>query len=374
MEKQQIIVTCAAGVESVTKKELRDLGFVAPKANDGKITLLGTAEDIAVLNMFLRTGERVLLALDTFDAPSFDELFDKVKAYPWSDILPFNARILVNGKSKKSQLFHINSCCSIVKKAILRCLSEKYRRSSFPENGETYRVEFFINENVVTLALDTSGAGLHKRGYRDLVGKAPIKETLACALIDLSGFTPDRAFCDPFCGSGTIVIEAARKALGIAPGIDRAFDYASWDFLDGNAHYRTALEMAKAAVKTDVQLRMYGFDIDKNAVSLASRHAMRAGVSDYVHLQVQDVSKFSSRYKGGYIVTNPPYGERLLDLKKANELYGVLGSVWRNLDNWGMYVITAAPQFEKYFGKKCDKTRKLFNANIECRFYEYPPK
>ena len=387
MEKQQIIVTCAAGVESVTKKELRDLGFVAPKANDGKITLLGTAEDIAVLNMFLRTGERVLLALDTFDALSFDELFDKVKAYPWSDILPFNARILVNGKSKKSQLFHINSCCSIVKKAILRCLSEKYRRSSFPENGETYRVEFFINKNVVTLTLDTSGAGLHKRGYRDLVGEAPIKETLACALIDLSGFTHDRAFCDPFCGSGTIPVEAALYAHNIAPGFGRRF--ALENLLIYNADRAKKIRIAEAEnIRTDVETRITGSDIDSAAVERAKLNAEHACVAAGRALQEigcdsriprpdfiqSDFTELEAPFDAGLLLCNPPYGERLGDEAEAELLYKRMSCLFKNFPGWEIGVITPHLKFQECIGKHAALLKDIKAGNLDTKFYIYSDK
>ena len=366
----EITVTCASGVESVVKNELRALGFPGAKAIDGGITVTGSEHDVARLNMFLRCADRVYITLLSFPAATFDDVFDGVSSYPFADVLPFNARILVTGKSKKSALFALSSLQSITKKAILTSLSKKYKRSVFPENGETYRLEFSLVNDVYTLMLNTSGEGLHKRGWRDLVGEAPIKETLASALLSLSDFSFDRPFCDPFCGSGTIVIEAARAALDIAPGRDRSFDFVKWDFFDDNA-YHLALEEARSNEKCDRKLRFYGFDIDKNAISLSMRHARRAGVADKIHLQVQDVKNFRSSYRDGCIVTNPPYGERLLTVKQAGELYRTLGNVWKDLDNWSLFAITSAPNFEKTFGQRADKTRKLYNSNVECRLYEY---
>ena len=372
MTKRKVLISCASGVESVTKKELRNLGFVAPKAFDGKIAVEADDVDVARLNVFLRTADRVYMVIDSFFADTFDALFDGVYKINWADILPFNAKIIINGKSKKSKLFALSSCQSIIKKAILRKLSDKYRRSVFPETGEIYRIEFFIDNDVVNVCLNTSGDGLHKRGYRNLVGTAPIKETLCSALILLSDFNADSPFCDPFCGSGTFPIEATMIALNIAPGKFRDYDYKKWDFFDEKAH---SLAMQEALDKEITRpLKIYGFDIDKNAIALSRRHALNAGVGDYIHFQTQDVRDFSCRYKNGCIVTNPPYGERLLTKKQVEELYSVLGSLWKSLDNWSLSVITACDTFEKAFGKKCDSNRKFYNSNIQCRFYQYNKK
>lgn len=370
MQKYKITVTAASGVESAVKNELRTLGFPSAKALDGGINVDGTATDVARLNMFLSCADRVYITLCSFKATTFDELFDGVSSFPFGDIIPFNARIIVNGKCRNSRLFAVSSCQSVIKKAILTSLSKKYRKKLFPENGEFYRVEFVISSDEVTVMLNTSGDGLHKRGWRDLVGEAPIKETLACAMLSYSDFSPENPFCDPFCGSGTIVIEAARKALGIAPGKNRGFDYAKWDFFDGNA-YKLAYEEALDKETPDRKLHFYGFDVNPDAISLASRHAVRAGVRDKIHLQVQDVKDFRCSLKNGCIVTNPPYGERLLTPKEAAAVYRTLGEVWRNLDNWSLFAITCAPDFEKNLGKKCDKNRKLYNSGIECRLYQY---
>ena len=370
MQKFKITVTAASGVESAVKNELRSLGFPSAKALDGGINVDGTATDVARFNMFLSCADRVYITLCSFKATTFDELFDGVSSFPFGDIIPFNARIIVNGKCRNSRLFAVSSCQSVVKKAILTSLSKKYRKKLFPENGEYYRVEFVISSDEVTVMLNTSGEGLHKRGWRDLVGEAPIKETLACAMLSYSDFSPENPFCDPFCGSGTIVIEAARKALGIAPGKNRGFDYAKWDFFDGNA-YKLAYEEALDKETPDRKLHFYGFDINPAAISLASRHAVRAGERDKIHLQVMDVRDFRCSLKNGCIVTNPPYGERLLTPKEAAAVYRSLGEVWRNLDNWSLFAITCAPDFEKNLGKKCDKNRKLYNSGIECRLYQY---
>lgn len=370
MQNYKITVTCASGVESAVKKELRLLGFPSSKALEGGISLEGSSFDVARLNMFLSCADRVYITLCSFKATTFDELFDGVCSFPFGDIIPFNARIVVNGKCRNSRLFAVSSCQSVIKKAILTSLSKKYRRNIFPENGEFYRVEFLISSDEVTLMLNTSGEGLHKRGWRDLVWEAPIKETLACAMLELSDFTPENPFCDPFCGSGTIVIEAARKALCIAPGKNRSFDYTKWDFFDENA-YRLTLEEALDKETPDRKLHFYGFDVNPEAIALASRHALKAGVRDKIHLQVQDVKDFRCSLKNGCIVTNPPYGERLLSIKEVAALYRTLGNVFRSLDNWSLFAITSAPDFEKNLGLKADKNRKLYNSGIECRFYQY---
>ena len=371
MNKFDLIITSASGVETIVKKELRELGFNSPRSFDGKILLQGDGYDIARINMFSGSADRVYIKLTNFYADTFDKLFECVEAYDWIPILPFNANIIVTGKTKSSKLFALSSLQSIIKKAILTKLSKHYKRKIFPENGVTYRIEFHINNDEVTLLLNTSGDGLHKRGYRDLVGEAPIKETLAHAMLALSDFSADNPFCDPFCGSGTIVIEAARKALSIAPGRDRKFDFSYWDFLPEKAYFR-ALEEAKDKETPNKNLQFYGFDIDSNAISIASHHANKAGVRGKIHLQVQDVSNFKCRYKNGCIVTNPPYGERLLDLKTVGIVYKALGNVWRALDNWSLYAITSAPNFEKNIGQKAFKNRKLYNSNKECHFYIYP--
>lgn len=370
MDNYEITVTAASGIEGVVKKELKSLGFADPKAFDGSITVRGSSVDVARLNMFLRCADRVYITIGKFNASSFDELFDGVSALPLADIFPFNARIVVNGKCRKSRLFAVSSCQSVIKKAILGVLQKKYKRKVFPENGEIYRVEFVISNDVASIYLNTSGDGLHKRGWRDLVGDAPIKETLACALLALSDFSPDRPFCDPFCGSGTIIIEAARIALGIAPGRDRSFDFSKWDFFDSSA-YPLAFQEAKDNELPFRKLPFSGFDINPDALSLARRHAARAGVADSLDFRVRDVRSFSSSQKNGCIVTNPPYGERLLSPRDVASLYSDFGSVWKNLDNWSLFVISSFPSFEKYFGKKADKTRKLFNSGIECHLYSY---
>ena len=367
--QREIRVTCASGVESEVKKELRALGFTAPKALDGGISLSGSDLDVARLNLFLSCADRVYLQLCSFPAKTFDELFDGVSAFPFGDVLPFNAQILVNGKSKQSALFALSSCQSIVKKAIVTSLSRHYKRKLLPENGEAYRFEFSLVRDECTLYLNTSGDGLHKRGWRDLVWEAPIKETLAAALISFSDFSADSPFCDPFCGSGTIAIEAARKALGIAPGRDRTFDFIKWDFFPRDAYDR-ALQEAKDGEKPALNPEIFASDVNPKAIDLARRHAQNAGVVGKVRFSVQDATALSLPGSGGTIVTNPPYGERLLDQKEVRALYAAFAGAYRALDDWSLYLITAYRDFEKFFGR-ADKKRKLYNSGIECCLYSY---
>ncbi len=366
----KIAVSTAFGVESCTKKELKNLGVVDPKAVDGSFVFYGDSLLVARLNMFLRTAERVLIRLGEFQSSTFDELYEGVVNMPWEDFVTTDGRFLVNGKTKKSNLFALSSIQSIIKKAIIERLKKHTRVKTFDEEGSDYRIEFALDNNICTMSLDTSGAGLHKRGYRDRVGTAPIKETLACAMLMLSDFSGDRPFVDPFCGSGTLPIEGARMALNIASGMDRSFDYCAWDNFDKNV-YNLALEEAQNNIIRDKTLRFSGFDIDKNAIRLCNYHAERAGVKNHIHFQVQPVTSLSSRFSQGVIVTNPPYGERLLTFSEANALYKSMGETFAKLDNWSIFVITSAPQFEKYYGRRAEKNRKFFNSQKECHYYSY---
>lgn len=370
MEKYNIIVTAASGIEGVTKRELKGLGIYNSCAVNGKIGFEGSLQDIARCNMFLRTADKVLIKLSEFTALSFDELYEGVISFPWEDFLDKNGKYTVNGKCVKSTLFAVSACQSIIKKAIIERLKTHYKLSMFPEDGNEYHINFNMFENRVTLALNTSGNGLHKRGYRDLVGEAPLKETLASALLLLSDWTAEKPFIDPFCGSGTLPIEAAMIASNIAPGINRGFAFENYGFFDKNIA-AAVKEEARCALKPAQDLRISGFDIDPDVIKIALRHAERAGVKDSVHIQVQDVDKLSSRYAFGAIVTNPPYGERLMNAKAVSKLYNTLGKVYRSLDRWSLFVITSAIDFESSFGKRADKTRRLYNAKMECRYYSY---
>ncbi len=367
-----ITLTCAFGVESILKRELLTLSFGNLKAINGSINLKGTALDIARLNMFTHTADRVFIKAAEFPASTFDELFENVKAIPWENFLTPSSQIIVNGKSVKSKLFSLSDCQKIIKKAILSALTIAYRTAVFPENGAKTEIVFSLRNDLCSILINTSGTGLHKRGYRDYVGAAPIKETLACALLLLSRFSAEKPFIDPFCGSGTLVTEGARMALNIAPGRDRDFDYRHWETFDKSV-YEQVLSEAKDTEKLQ-KLDFCGYDIDPEAIKLSLRHAEKAGVREYVHFQVRDVKNLSSPHKNGVIVTNPPYGERLLKISEANALYKTFGEAANNLDGWEIGVITSAPQFEKYFGRKSDANRKFFNADKECHYYMYYAK
>lgn len=373
MDRYNILVSCASGVESVTKRELKRLGFPDAKALNGNFRIEGNGLDVGRLNMFLRTAERVYIEIGSFYCDSFDSLFENVKMLEWENYLDNDGMFAVNGKTVKSKLFALSSIQSVVKKAILERLSEKGKIRVFPESGARFFIDFYIREDFCTMSINTSGEGLHKRGYRDYVGEAPLRETLASTLLYLSNFQYDRAFIDPFCGSGTIPIEAARMALNIASGRDREFDFAKWKKFDTNVYNLIKKEALDTEI-LDKKLRFSGFDIDKNAIKLSMRHAKQAGVEGKIHFQVRDVAMLSSSYSGGCIVTNPPYGERLSDINGVNKLNKTLGEVCRNLNNWSVFVITSALQFEKYFGQKSDKNRKFFSADKERHFYMFYSK
>ena len=369
-DKLNITLTCASGVEKVLKSELKRLGYEDAPVVNGALSLNGSPTDVAKLNVFLRTADRVYVTVGGFNVLDFDSLFEGVKAIRWEDYLPENARVTVNGKCVKSQLFAVSACQSLIKKAIVDRLCNKYGLNRLYETGAEYHVEFSIFKDYLTLNLNTSGAGLHKRGYRDMVGIAPIKETLASALILLSDFYNERPFADPFCGSGTIAIEGAKIALDIAGGISRRFAFNDWVNFDQKIYDRVREE----ALDREKRNRIIDFvasDVDPKAVSLAKRHAERAGLKDKIRFEVCDVKNFKSSLSNGTIVTNPPYGERVYDRKEAEECYKSLGKAFKSLDNWSLFAITSALNFEKHFGKKCDRQRKLYNSNKECRFYYY---
>ena len=320
--------------------------------------------------MFLRTADRVYINLGEFSAYTFDELFDGVLSIPFEDFMPKDAKVIVDGKCVKSKLFAVTASQKIVKKAIMTRLSKVYKTSLLPETGEEFKIEFAIFKDVVSILLNTSGVGLHKRGYRDYVGAAPLKETLASAMVLLSDFYYDKQLIDPFCGSGTIAIEAAKIALNIAPGLDRSFDFQNWSKID-KSFYQKAREEALDKEYRDKQLDFIGYDIDPKAIALATRHAMRAGLGDKVKFEVASVKDLTLNGSFGTVITNPPYGERLLDKAEVSSLYKTLGKAYKNADNWSLFLITSADNFEKDFGMRADKNRKLYNSNKECRFYEY---
>ena len=366
----EIAISCASGVEKVLKSELKRLGYDDFPVVNGTCSFKGTLFDVANLNVNLRTADRVYIKLAEFTAEDFDTLFEGVRSVELERYLPENAKIIVNGKCVKSKLFAVSSCQSIVKKAIVVRLTEKYKINRLLENGALYEISFSIFKDVCTVLLNTSGAGLHKRGYRDLVGIAPIKETLGSSLILLSDFYYDRPFADPFCGSGTLAIEATKIALNIAGGISRRFAFNDWTNFD-QKYFSLAYEKAKDNEKRDRKIQIYGSDIDPKAISIAKRHAERAGLDKYIKFEQKDVKDFYLPLKNGTIVSNPPYGERVYDKREAEECYKSLRKSFDKLDNWSMFIITSAKNFEKQFGKRADRERKLYNSNKECKFYYY---
>lgn len=371
--KLNIEVATASGIEAVCKRELLRLGYNPSGANYGRIEFEGDYKDVLRANVFLRTANRVRIVLAKFKAETFDDLFDGIFAMRWQDIVTRDSRIIVNAKSQSSKLFALRSIQSITKKAIISKLASTLG-GSFDESGAVYDVEVSLCGDVATVTLDTSGEGLHKRGYRTYLGDAPIRETLAAAMIELSVWNPDRAFIDPFCGSGTIPIEAALIGLNIAPCMNRNF--ACESFKNAPNVRELVQQEAQDSIRDRV-LHISGFDINKDAIKLAQKHAERAGVKDKIHLQVGDMRDVSSRFSHGVIVTNPPYGERLMDEAELKILYRDFGTMTRKLDEWCVYAITSYRAFEKYFGARADKVRKLYNSELECNFYQYlaaPPK
>lgn len=372
----QLLIPVAAGLESVVKRQLFSLGFSRAPAFNGRIETEGDWTAVARLNVFLRSGERVLLKLAEFPAVTFDELYDRFYEISWEDWLRVDSRILMDGKSAQSALAAVKAAGGVAKKAILRRLADHKRtgRQTFPETGPRTVVNFSVLRDRVTVALDTSGDGLHKRGYRSLAYTAPLKETLAAALIDLSLFHPDadpeKTFADVFCGSGTLPIEAAMKALCIAPGVSRSFDFESWDCVPAGVADR-AREEARDGEKRERKVRIFGSDISPEAISIASYHARRAGVAGKIQFSVADMQAFQSAVPYGVMISNPPYGERLSDEKSVRDLYAGFGRMFRALPDWSAYVLTSRPDFERWFGARADRKKKLSNANLACGLYTY---
>ena len=378
----KLLIPVASGLEQITKRQLFSLGFDRAPADNGRIEVEGDWQDIARLNVLLRSGERVLIVLDKFRATTFDELYEGVYNIPWENWLDVDSKILMDGKSVQSQLAAIKVSGGVAKKAIIRRLSDKIRsnRKTFSETGARSIVGISAYKDEITVTLDTSGDGLHKRGYRSLAYSAPLKETLAAALIDSTFYNPDRdeekPFADLFCGSGTLPIEAAMKGLHIAPGLGRNFDFTSWACAPKGILER-AKEEAKDNEKHGAKLQIFASDINPEAISIAKYHAKRAGVEKYIRFSVMDARKFSCEQKYGVLLSNPPYGERLSEEKEVRDLMKDLGKTFRSLPDWNAYILTSLPEFERHFGKNADKKKKLFNANLVCGFYSYfgkPPK
>jgi putative N6-adenine-specific DNA methylase len=364
------LIPCLLGLEKLVGDEVRRLGLQDVQVENGRILCSGTDADCARLNIHLRCGARVLLVLGQFTARSFEELFQGTRAIPWADYLPRDATFPVKGYSISSQLFAVSSCQSIVKKAVVEQMKTHYHLEQFPETGAKYQIRFSLQKDRAFLCLDTSGEGLYKRGYRAVGVEAPLRETLAAALVLLSRYRGRDPFCDPFCGSGTIPIEAALIAKNRAPGLHRAFDAMDWAFLPASLW----ADAREEAVSREFHGRydIWGGDIDPRAVAIARDNARKAGVDDAVRFEVADMRTFRRDSPYGQLVTNPPYGERLLEKAGAEELYRELGQVWRTLPpDWRTLVLSSHTEFERTFGRQADKKRKLYNGMIKCDVFMY---
>jgi len=379
MEIYELIAPCHFGLEAVLKKEILDLGYEISRVEDGKVTFLADARGIADANIGLRTTERVLLKVGEFRAETFDELFEKTKALPWEKNIPKNGRFWVTkANSVKSKLFSPSDIQSIMKKAMADRLGQVYHQSWFPEDGAEFPIRVSFMKDVATVCLDTSGVSLHKRGYRQMKVKAPITETLASALILLTPWRRDRILVDPFCGSGTFPIEAAMMAANMAPGLNRSFLAEQWPHLVSPEIWEDAREEARDLILPDVQVDIQGYDIDDEALKAARANAKMAGVEHMIHFQRRDVKDLHHPKPYGFIITNPPYGERLEDKSAMPELYRTIGKSFSGLDRWSMFLITAYENAEKDIGRKADRNRKIYNGMLKTYFYEFrgakPPR
>lgn len=377
--KYELFAPCHFGLEAVLKREIIDLGYEVTEVVDGRVSFEGDEEAIARCNVFLRTTERVMLKVGSFKAVTFDELFEKTKALPWENFIPKDGKFWVKKASSiKSKLFSPSDIQRIVKKAIVDRLSGKYNILRFPEDGSEYPIRITILKDEVTVGLDTSGESLHKRGYRRLTVKAPITETLAAALISLTPWKKDRLLIDPFCGSGTIPIEAAMIGLNIAPGMKRDFQAMAWDNILPKSLFKEAKKEAEDLIDRETKLSIQGYDLDTSALDAARGNLSFAGLEGNIHFQQRDMRDISSAKKYGFIITNPPYGERLEEKEAMPQLYREMGKAFQRLDEWSYYIITGFEDAPKYFGRKPDKNRKIYNGMMKTYFYSYqgakPPR
>ena len=375
----ELIAPCHFGLEAVLKKEILDLGYEISLVEDGRVTFIGDEEAVCRANVFLRTAERVLLKVGSFEARTFEELFQGTREIPWEEYIPQDGKFWVaKASSIKSKLFSPSDIQSIMKKAMVERMKKAYGIEWFPENGASFPLRVFLHKDTVTVALDTTGESLHKRGYRTLTSKAPITETLAAALIMLTPWKSDRILVDPFCGSGTFPIEAAMIAANMAPGMNREFLSEDWKHLIPRKCWYDAMDEANDLVDLSVQTDIQGYDIDGDIVRAARANAKAAGVDELIHFQQRSVSDLSHPKKYGFLITNPPYGERIEDKKNLPELYKTIGERFAELDSWSAYIITAYEDTERYFGRKADKNRKIYNGMMKTYFYQFlgpkPPR
>ncbi|UQD52505.1 class I SAM-dependent RNA methyltransferase [Bacillus methanolicus] len=377
MDNYQLIATSAMGLEALVAKEVRDLGYECQVEN-GKVSFSGDETAIARTNLWLRTADRIKLKVGEFKATTFDELFEKTKSLPWEKYLPEDAEFPVIGKSVKSKLFSVSDCQAIVKKAVVERLKNAYKRTSwFEETGALFRIEVALHKDIATLTIDTSGSGLHRRGYRAGQGEAPLKETLAAALVMLTNWTPERPFVDPFCGSGTIPIEAALIGQNIPPGFNREFVSETWNWMPEKIWEDVRIE-AEDLAKYDQPLEITGSDIDHRMIKIAKENAFEAGLGDLIQFKQMQVKDFTTKKEYGVIVGNPPYGERIGEKKQVEQMYREMGEVFAPLETWSIYILTSHPDFEQLYGKPATKKRKLFNGFIRTDYYQFwgkrPPR
>ncbi len=379
MDRFKLVAPCHFGMEAVLKNEILDLGYDIVCVEDGRVTFEGDAEAVCLANVFIRTAERILIQVGRFKAYTYDELFEGIKALDWKEFIPKDGKFWVTkAASVKSKLFSPSDIQRIVKKAIVEKLKAEYNVSWFEEDGESYPIRVFLYKDEVIVTLDTSGESLHKRGYRKLSSKAPISETLAAALIKLTPWNKDRILVDPFCGSGTIPIEAAMMAANIAPGMNRRFTAEKWTNIIPKKYWYEAVNEAADMIDTSVNVEIQGYDIDDDMVRIARKNAKDAGVDHMIHFQTRSVSELSHNKKYGFIITNPPYGERLEEKENLRKLYKEIGERYKALDSWSAYIITSYENTEEDMGIKADKNRKIYNGMIKTYYYQFmgpkPPK
>ena len=379
MRTFDLLVPCHFGLEAVLKREIYDLGYEITKVEDGRVTFEGDEEAVCRANIFLRTAERVMIQVGRFKATTFEELFQGIKNLPWEEYIPEDGKFWVKKASSiNSKLFSPSDIQSIAKKAMVERMKQKYHKEWFKEDGAAYPVRIFLLKDEVTVALDTSGDSLHKRGYRTMTSKAPLTETLAASLIMLTPWRKDRILVDPFCGSGTFPIEAAMIAANIAPGMNRDFTAEEWTNLIDRKLWYECVKEAEDMIDTTVKVDIQGYDIDGDVIKAARENAKRAGVEHMIHFQQRAVADLRHPKKYGFIITNPPYGERLEDKADLPELYTQIGQAYQRLDSWSMFLITSYTETEKYIGRKADKNRKIYNGMLKTYFYQFlgpkPPK
>lgn len=379
MNRYEFIAPCHFGLEAVLKREIQDLGYEIVEVEDGRVTFAGDESAFARGNIFLRTTERLLLKVAKFKAETFEELFEKTKALPWENYIPKDGKFWVaKATSIKSKLFSPSDIQSIMKKAMVERLKEVYKVSWFEESGNSYPIRITFMKDEITIGIDTSGESLHRRGYRKLASKAPITETLAAALIMLTPWNKDRILVDPFCGGGTIPIEAAMIGARIAPGMNRSFTSEDWTSMIPKKNWYNAIEEANDMILKDVELNIQGYDIDDEIIKAARENAKLAGVDHLIHFQQRSVSDLSHNKKYGFIITNPPYGERLEEKEALPALYKEMGRTFNALDSWSYYIITSFEEAQKYLGGEANKNRKIYNGMIKTYYLQYlgakPPK